>query len=106
MKAVKVESIKRPARVIEIDNTLRALQSEVDGYIEVIHPFDNKELALICDEEGRLKGKPISRWITPYGICGSFLIVATRYEDEEFSSLTDDEVVYILEHINDDEVII
>lgn len=44
-------------------NILNLLQEAVDGYIEVIPYFDtieDKSCVAFCDEEGKLKGKPIN----------------------------------------------
>ena len=71
--------------VIEIPNTLEALQEAVGGYIEVVHIFS--EIVLICDEEGRIKGKSIN----PYSndIRGDFILCGIA--DGEPRSLSYDE---------------
>ena len=51
MKAILFQPGKR-AKVVEIDNTLEALQKAVGGYIETVTVFSNG--CLICNEEGRL----------------------------------------------------
>lgn len=43
-----------PAKRIEIDNTLEALQKAVGGYIEMVTLFEN--VTLICNEEGLMMG--------------------------------------------------
>jgi len=45
----------------EIDNTLEAMQSLVDGYIECVTMTsldDGSDLVLVCNEEGKLKELP------------------------------------------------
>ena len=86
-----VEHDKLP-RVKEIPNTLKALQREVDGYIEVVaEPFTDNAV-IVCDEEGKFKGKRTNRPLFTYDgeiydfIKGTFLIVGTS--GEEFCSLT------------------
>ena len=55
MKAIRKKPGCEP-EPIDIDNTLKALQQEVGGYIEVITlPYG---AALICNEEGRILGLP------------------------------------------------
>lgn len=55
MKAIRKKPDCEP-EVIEVDNTLAALQQEVEGYIEVITlPYG---AALICNEDGRILGLP------------------------------------------------
>ena len=51
--------IKEPGRVprhVNISNTLENLQKTVGGYIETVTLCS--DLVVICDEEGRIKGKP------------------------------------------------
>ena len=55
MKILVVEPGMMPKRV-EIPHTLEAMQKVVGGFIETVHPFDDP-VVLICDEEGKLKGK-------------------------------------------------
>ena len=75
--------------VLEIPNTLEALQEVVGGYIEVVHIFS--EIVLICDEEGRIKDKSIN----PYSndIRGDFILCGTA--GEEFRSLSTREMEVI-----------
>lgn len=79
--------------VKEIDSGLKSLQSEVGGWIEAIYPF-YEEVALICNEEGKLCGLPLNRALmNEYGeiddvIAGTFLVVGLGEED--FCSLSDE----------------
>lgn len=52
MKVVVVRPGKEPA-VEEIDNTLKSMQQAVGGYIEVLHPFSDERICLVCNEEGK-----------------------------------------------------
>ncbi|MCD7755518.1 MAG: DUF3846 domain-containing protein, partial [Firmicutes bacterium] len=45
-------------QMIEIANTLEALQEQVGGYIEAVTLAT--DACLLCDEEGRIKGRPIN----------------------------------------------
>ena len=55
MKAIRKKPGCAP-ELVEVENTLKALQQEVGGYIEVITlPYG---AALICNEEGRILGLP------------------------------------------------
>ncbi len=65
MKAIR----KKPgcaSEIIEVDNTLAALQTEVGGYIETV-PIAS-DAVIICNEEGRILGLPyncrFSAWIS------------------------------------------
>lgn len=82
---IRVEPLKAP-ELITIDNTLEALQKEVDGYIEAAHPWEDP-VAIICDEEGKMKKKMLNRTLRNEGgyiwdiIAGTFLIVGLDEED-------------------------
>ena len=71
-----------------ISNDLKTMQEIVGGYIEV-YPISNS-LLVICDEEGKLKGKSANRAIGRELIVGNFFIVGNG-EDGEFRGLSDDE---------------
>ena len=83
MIAIKIEPGKGPVSV-DIENSLESLQKQVGGYIEVMH-FAH-DVALICDEEGKLKGKPYN-----FGFCGEVFVgtvLIVGVDGEEFCSLT------------------
>ena len=82
--------------VKEIDSGLESLQSEVDGWIEAIYPFEDP-VAVICNEEGKLNGLPLNRAIISEEtsdvidiIAGKFLVVGLT--DDNFGSLTDEQI--------------
>lgn len=75
---------KRPGElpeVIDVNNDLKSLQTEVGGHIEVVTVAE--DLAIICDEEGRLKGKLPNVVMPRLGIdfVGTILIVGVAGED-------------------------
>ena len=86
LRAVYVEPNK-PAYETEIENTLKALQRAVGGYIEAVSISDG--ISLVCNEEGKLDNLPGNRRIGKDIIAGSFVIVGNG--EEEFRSLTDEE---------------
>lgn len=59
MKIVRMRVDSNLPETIEIENSLKALQEQVGGYIEEISILELKNLNVVCfgDEEGRLKGK-------------------------------------------------
>ncbi len=65
MKAIRKEPGCAP-ELIDIDNTLKALQTEVGGYIETVTIAS--DAVVICNEEGVLLGMPyncrFSAWIS------------------------------------------
>ena len=48
------------AKITTIDRSLEGMQRAVGGYIEAIYPFEDA-VAIICDEEGKINGKPLNR---------------------------------------------
>lgn len=84
MKAI-LKAVGKPPEVIDIDNDLKALQEAVDGYIEVLGVGDN--VLMICDEEGKLKGKPYNFDLGHDIIVGDVLFVKSSGED--FTDLDD-----------------
>ena len=89
-----VEPGKYP-QTVEIDNSLEAMQELVGGYIEVIMPYES-QVALVCNEEGRLTNLPLNRALyLGEGknrelvdiIHGSFFICYASDESGEFLSL-------------------
>lgn len=93
MNTVLVVEPGRASYVKEIDSGLKSLQSEVGGWIEAIYPFE-EEVALICNEEGKLCGLPLNRALMDEDgeiydiIAGTFLVVGLGEED--FCSLSDE----------------
>ena len=87
-----VEPEQKPY-IKEIDPGLSSLQHEVGGYIQAIYPFE-EPVAIICDEEAKLTGKPLNRALRDEDghiydvIAGSFLIVGLG--GENFTSLHPD----------------
>lgn len=73
------------SKLIEIDNTLEALQKLVGGYIEahtLSSPYPGKEaIVVICDEEGRLKGYDYCITICGLDFVGD-IFVCGQNEDE------------------------
>lgn len=90
MKVLLVEPMKKP-KIAEIEDTLKAMQDAVDGYIQAIYPYDD-EVALVCNEEGKLIGLPLNRMIEDYDIiAGTFFVCGLGEED--FDSLSDELLV-------------
>ena len=50
------------AKQVEISDTLEAMQEAVGGYIESYMPFED-EVALVCNDEGKMQGLPLNRAI-------------------------------------------
>lgn len=70
-------------RQILIPNELHVLQHLVGGYIETCTIAS--DLVLICDEEGRLKGKPHNCNVLGVPFCGNLVLVGT--DGDEFTDV-------------------
>lgn len=81
-----------PAEVIEMEDSLKAMQEIVGGLIEEYMPWDD-EVAIICNEEGKMNGLPLNRAVRDeYGtiqdvIAGDFFICYAPIESERFLSM-------------------
>ena len=59
MKVLFIQPLKAP-KTVEIDGSLESMQKLVGGYIESIYPFEDGEICLVCNEEGKLEGLPLA----------------------------------------------
>ena len=90
MKVLRIKPMCRP-EVIDIDGSLESLQKEVGGLIQATYPWDDK-VALICNDEGKLKGLEFNRPLYNADaqmydyVAGAFLIVGLTEDD--FGSLS------------------
>ena len=78
-----VEPNKYP-KMIEIDDTLEAMQAMVGGDIEEYMPFED-EVAIVCHEEGKLIGLPPNRAIyaEPETVELTYSELADRFRNAE-----------------------
>jgi len=85
MRVLVVEPGKEPYEKL-INPGLESLQHEVGGDIEAIYPFE-EEVALICDEEGKINGKELNRALRDEDgelydiVAGTFLVADCSGED-------------------------
>ena len=87
MKILVIAPNERPKRV-EIPHTLEEMQRVVGGHILAVYPWKDI-VALVCDEEGLINGKPLNRYVMPgMVIAGTFFICGLGEED--FTDLPDD----------------
>ena len=97
MRILVVEPMKAPYEK-EIAGDLKSMQKIVGGYIQAIYPFADEELALICNEEGKLIGLPFNRALrdqegSVYDIvAGTFFLCRAPADSESFASLTEEQV--------------
>lgn len=92
-----VEPEKYPKEIV-IDDSLEAMQEVVGGDIEEYMPYDD-DVAIICNEEGKMRGLPLNRAVYVQDndkkemvdiICGKFFICYAPPESESFQSLPDE----------------
>ena len=85
----------KKAEMREIEPTLESMQSQVGGMIEEYMPFDD-DAAIVCNEEGKMRGLPLNRGIKDKDgqlqdiIAGDFFICYAPIESERFLSLPPD----------------
>jgi len=92
LRCLLVEPYKLP-EVIEINNTLEDKQKIVGGYIECAYLPNDEDVVIICNEEGKINGLQLNRDIGHDIIAGPFLIVGDDYENGDFKSLTDEQIM-------------
>lgn len=73
MKIIVVRCNENPV-LRNVPHSLAIFQQIVGGKIEVVEPFPDN-VVLVCDESGRINGKPINRVIDDsMDICGDFFL--------------------------------
>lgn len=81
------------AKSVSIDNKLEAMQKLVGGQIEEYMPFED-DVAIICNEEGKMCGLPLNRAIYAEAtnemieiMAGDFFVAYAPIDSEKFESL-------------------
>lgn len=96
MKVLVVEAGRQPM-VKEIEHSLNSMQEIVGGYIQAVYPWA-EEVALVCNEEGKLNGMAPNRPLFDDRgrlidiIVGTFFICSSPVSSESLQSLTDDQI--------------
>ena len=97
MKVLVIEPMKEPYIKV-IDGKLETMQSIVGGLIQAIYPFDHPEIALICNDEGKLSHLPLNRALLDADgnivdiVAGTFFLCSAPADSENFESLTDEQI--------------
>ena len=89
IKCLLVNPYQLP-KEIEINNDLETLQQYVGGYIETIQYND---VIIICNDEGNLNYMQPNRAIGSDIIFGPFLVVGDDFENADFKSLTERQIL-------------
>ena len=111
MKILVVEPLQEPY-VKEIDGNLETMQNLVGGTIQAIYPFDDAEVALICNDDGKLMKFPLNRALFDEKgnivdiIAGTFFICSAPSNSENFEALTDEQIKKYKKHFRALEVFI
>ena len=79
----------------KLNNTLEAFQNVVGGWIQIVRPFKDKSIGLVCNEEGKILNLPPNRRIQEDIIAGTFVLVglAMGEDGEDFTSLTIEQLI-------------
>ena len=95
LEVLLIEPGKYP-RVVQIDDTLKAMQDLVGGYIEEYSPFED-DVSIVCNDEGKLHGLPLNRSVCNHDngeiidiIAGNFFIVGTPMDSDSFQPLSEE----------------
>ena len=97
MRVLVIEPYKEPYEK-EINGKLKTLQGLVGGLIQVIYPFEDEQIALICNDEGKLLGLPLNRALRNERgeiydiISGTFLLCSAPPTSSNFESLSDEQM--------------
>lgn len=91
INALLVEPNKLPVK-IQLKDELEELQKLVGGNIEYTSIPNCDDVAIICNEEGKINGLPVNRDIGYDIIVGTFLIVGTSPDCDTNISLTDEQI--------------
>ena len=109
MKILVVEPLKEPYAK-DIDGKLETMQEIVGGLIQAIYPFDHPEIALICNDEGKIMGLPLNRALLDTDgnivdiVAGTFFLCSAPADSENFESLSDENIETYRERFKNIEV--
>ena len=84
--------LNEKAAVVEMEDSLKAMQELVGGPIEEYMPWED-EVAIICNEEGKMNGLTLNRAVRDENGCildviaGDFFICYAPIESESFQSM-------------------
>ena len=95
MRVLVVKPEQRPEEK-EIDDSLKAMQKIVGGYIQPIHLDDS--VVLVCNEEGKLMNLPPNRGLRDKNgqmydiVFGTFFLCGAPADSDHFISLTPEQM--------------
>ena len=98
MQILVVEPGKAP-KSRNISGSLKEMQSIVGGYIQTIYPFDEPDVALVCNDEGKIMNLSANRGLRGSDgqiydiVCGTFFLCGAPADCDHFTSLTPEQIV-------------
>lgn len=108
MRIVYIAAGQEP-EVRDIGGSLEDMKKLIDGYIEVIHPFNDTAL-IVCNEEGKINGLPLNRSLLHPEtgelyeiIAGNFFICDAPPDSDDFAGLSEVQVKMYMEQFKDPE---
>ncbi len=98
MKILVIKPMQTP-KVKEIESSLESMQKVVGDFFQVIYPFDDS-IALIYNEEEKNLGLLPNRALRDENgkvydiVCGTFFLCSAPPDDDDFYSLSDEQIKY------------
>ena len=95
ISVILVEPGRYP-KLIEIEDTLEAMQSLVEGDIEEYMPFED-EVAIICNDEGKMNGLPLNRAVysEPENVEMSYPQLKAHFRQAEKKETTRPDILFL-----------
>ena len=96
MRVLVVEPELKP-EVREINDSLKAMQEIVGGWIQAVYPFEDS-VALVCNDEGKLMNLLMNRALRDENgqifdiIFGTFFLCGAPPDSDHFTSLTSEQI--------------
>lgn len=104
MTVLLVQPGKHPVE-ITIPHTLKELQKQVGGTIEIVYPWPDRSVGLVCHDEGKLLGLPLNRALPEIGdaIAGDFLLcgLCDTEDGGSLCSLPPEQMSYMKQHFRE-----
>ncbi len=105
----------KEARVVKVSRSLTKYQKVVGGLIQVIYPFGDQPICLVCNDEAKLDRLPYNRVICDYEaaeprrevldvIAGTFFLCDGS--TSRFESLSAEQIELCMKHFRHPEVFI
>ena len=88
LNVIVKEPGKEPEKFIVTDD-YKAIQKLIDGHFEVVRV--EEDLLVVCDEEGRIKGKPFNCWFDGIGFVGTIAVFGEDGENFDHCPITLDQ---------------